>query len=74
MIQDFSFDSANIRNAISRYFISQNSSLIKWACDDVDTKLNLQIKQMFNNHSIFTLIFTRGTEDQTQKMFYLNNW
>lgn len=54
MIQDLSFDSANTRNAISRYFISQNSNLIKWACDDVDTKLNLQIKHMIkhNNHSI----------------------
>lgn len=41
MIQDFSFVSANRRNAISRYFISQNSSFIKWECDDVDTKLNL---------------------------------
>lgn len=43
MIQDLSFASANSRNAISRYFISQNSSFIKWECDDVDTKLNLYI-------------------------------
>lgn len=49
MIQDLSFDSASIRNAISRYFISQNSNLIKWAYDDVDTKLNLQnVKYVFN--------------------------
>lgn len=44
MIHDLSLDSASTRNAINRYFISQNSSLIKWACDDVDTKLNLRFK------------------------------
>ena len=46
MIQDLSFDSAKTRNPISRYFISQNSSFIRWACDEVDTKLNLQIEQI----------------------------
>lgn len=68
MIQDLSFDSANIRNAISRYFISQNSNLIKWACDDVDTKLNLQINQMANNHLIIALIW-QVTEDKKQNFF-----
>lgn len=54
MIQDLSFDSASIRNAISRYFISQNSNLIKWAYDDVDTKLNLRsVKYVFNKRPQF---------------------
>lgn len=46
MIQDLSLDSAKIRKAISRYFISQNSILIRWECDDMETKLNLQMNHV----------------------------